>query len=92
MSTCISRHGEYSAHIPGDDWNCTRCFALDENGLRAELDRTTADLAVAAEVARERGQEVERLRKVAEAYERWSGNPDEAGEIAAAVRALREGP
>lgn len=33
--------------------------------LLAELDRTTADLAVAAEVARERGQEVERLRKVA---------------------------
>lgn len=41
----------------------------DRERLQAELDRTTADLAVAAEVARERGQEVERLRKVAEAVE-----------------------
>lgn len=42
---------------------------IDLADLLAEPDRTTADLAVAADVARERDQEVERLRKVAEAVE-----------------------
>lgn len=37
MSTCISRHGEYSAHEPDDDHMCTLCGVLDEDALRAEL-------------------------------------------------------
>lgn len=72
--------------------------------LLAELDRTTADLAVAAEVARERGQEVERLRKVAEAaagFCLYAYGNDRSGELAAydrlteaidALNAWREGP
>ena len=44
MSTCVSSHGEYSSHVPDDDFNCTRCWALDEDGLRAEAQRLRADL------------------------------------------------
>lgn len=27
MSGCISRHGEYSSHVWGDDFYCERCGA-----------------------------------------------------------------
>lgn len=48
MSACISRHGEYSDHEPDDAYTCTRCFVLDEAGLRADRDRAR-DLAAALE-------------------------------------------
>lgn len=58
MSTCISRHGEYSDHILDDDFICTRCTVLDEDALiedrnrlrrerdewRAEVDRLNQQL------------------------------------------------
>jgi len=37
MSKCISRRGEYSDHIPDADYICTRCGALDEDGMVNEL-------------------------------------------------------
>ena len=37
MSTCISRHGEYSKHEPGD-W-CPRCGAFNEEAIVAERDQ-----------------------------------------------------
>lgn len=40
MSTCISRHGEYSDHEPGD-W-CPRCGAFNEDAIVAERDRLRA--------------------------------------------------
>ena len=39
MSTCISRHGEFGSHMPNEDFVCQNCFALDEEGLRAEYRR-----------------------------------------------------
>lgn len=48
MSTCISRHGEYSAHGPlGDDFYCTRCGVLDETAMRRGV-----EAAVREKVAR----------------------------------------
>lgn len=41
MSTCISQHGEYSAHTPDDTYTCTLCGALDEQGLLDEIERLT---------------------------------------------------
>lgn len=41
MSTCISRHGEYSDHVLGKGGNefiCTRCWNEDTTALRAALD------------------------------------------------------
>ena len=43
MSTCISRHGEYSDHEPGD-W-CPRCGVFNEEAIVAERDRLTAENA-----------------------------------------------
>ena len=34
MSTCISRHGEYSSHV-GTDLYCERCGAINETRLDA---------------------------------------------------------
>lgn len=45
MSACISRNGEYSSHEPGPDYNCTLCHELDEEAMRAEVDRLKAELA-----------------------------------------------
>jgi hypothetical protein len=39
VSTCISRHGEYSDHTPDADYRCTRCHVLDEDALINELVR-----------------------------------------------------
>lgn len=39
MSTCISRHGEWSDHILDDAYTCTRCLVLDEDALVDELRR-----------------------------------------------------
>lgn len=33
MSTCISQHGEYSAHALDSDFRCTLCGVLDEDAL-----------------------------------------------------------
>lgn len=43
MSTCISKDGEYGSHAPDDRFCCTRCFALDEEGVLAALDEARAD-------------------------------------------------
>lgn len=41
MSKCISTHGEYSDHTPGDEeFVCGFCFVLDEDAIRAELAKT----------------------------------------------------
>lgn len=39
MSTCISRHGEFGSHTLDDSYTCTLCHVLDEDALRAELER-----------------------------------------------------
>ena len=39
MSTCISKHGEYSEHGPlDDDFYCTRCGVLDEGAMRKGIE------------------------------------------------------
>ena len=79
MSTCVSSHGEYSSHVPDGDFNCTRCWALDEDGLRAEVARLAAENT--------------RLRAVAEAVEMLTGDPNDPHwpVIFQALRAWREG-
>lgn len=80
MSTCISRHGEYSDHTLDDEYECTRCHVLDEDALQAELHNVTRERDQArAELERLHGAnvliqcddpdhaEVERLRGVAKA-------------------------
>lgn len=42
MSTCISQHGEYSEHDPGD-W-CPLCGAFNEKAIVAERDALRAKL------------------------------------------------
>lgn len=39
MSTCISKHGEYSSHNPSatDPLMCGRCFVFDEERAREQL-------------------------------------------------------
>lgn len=44
MSACISRHGEFSEHYLDDSFTCTVCLVLDEDALRAELERLRAEL------------------------------------------------
>ncbi len=50
MSICISRHGEYSSHLPStdDQWACELCGALREDALRAEVTRLRAIVTEAA--------------------------------------------
>ena len=49
MSTCISKHGEYSDHGPLDDeFYCTWCGELDEAAMRKGI-----EAAVREQVARE---------------------------------------
>jgi hypothetical protein len=51
MSTCISRHGEYSAHTVGDDFYCEFCGAFDEQAAvdeaykRGRAEQAAADRA-----------------------------------------------
>lgn len=45
MSTCISRHGEWSDHILDDAYTCTRCLVLDEDALVDELRQARSRLA-----------------------------------------------
>jgi hypothetical protein len=45
MSTCISRHGEYSNHAGGDDWSCSRCGIFDVDGVLAALAYTQEQMA-----------------------------------------------
>lgn len=54
MSTCISKHGEYSEHDPGD-W-CPLCGTFNEEAIVAERDRLRANLA-----------EIQRLHRKSEA-------------------------
>ena len=42
MSTCISQHGEYSAHTPDGHYTCTMCGAQDVDALLAEVERLRA--------------------------------------------------
>lgn len=49
MSACISSHGEYSSHTPDDRHECTRCHILDEDALRAEVERLKNDLIMVHE-------------------------------------------
>ena len=40
MSTCISREGEYGAHVfedPAQRFTCSRCFVLDEDAIYTAL-------------------------------------------------------
>jgi hypothetical protein len=45
MSACISKHGEFGEHLPGDEFTCTRCYVLDEDALRAEVEAVAASLS-----------------------------------------------
>ena len=51
MSTCISRHGEYSDHeyaLTGEDrFVCQRCFDFCAMGMLDEIDRLTQELDAA---------------------------------------------
>src|SRR5690625_3934721 len=45
MSKCISGQGEYSDHTPGDEeFVCGRCYVVDEEAMRAEIERLRAAL------------------------------------------------
>lgn len=43
MSTCISKHGEYSEHEPNSDYVCGLCGVLDEDALIKELIEVRAE-------------------------------------------------
>lgn len=45
MSKCISHHGEYSSHEPGDDFRCQLCGVLDEDVLIERVERAEAVIA-----------------------------------------------
>jgi hypothetical protein len=45
MSTCISRHGEYSIHAVSDNWYCSRCGVFDVDGVLAALAYTEKRMA-----------------------------------------------
>ena len=60
MSTCISKHGEYSDHGPLDDeFYCTWCGELDEAAMRKGVES-----AVREQVA----QDIEAARAAAPAW------------------------
>jgi hypothetical protein len=63
MSVCISRHGEFSSHELDAAHTCTLCGVLDEDALRAELERLGAAYIQVIEDA-------ERFRSLARAAER----------------------
>lgn len=44
MSKCISQHGEYSEHEPGENFACTLCGALDEDALVARVREAEAEV------------------------------------------------
>ena len=56
MSTCISRHGEWSDHALAtsgnaeDRFQCSRCLVLDEGALLNALEVTEAGLAEAKRI------------------------------------------
>lgn len=43
MSVCVSQHGEFGSHELDALHTCTLCGVLDEDALRAELVRVTAE-------------------------------------------------
>lgn len=43
MSTCISQHGEFGSHELDELHTCTLCHVLDEDGLRAEMERVRTE-------------------------------------------------
>lgn len=48
MSKCVSAQGEYSEHELGSgdmEFVCTLCYVLDEEVIKAELDRLRAQVA-----------------------------------------------
>ena len=67
MSKCISGQGEYSEHVPDDaeEFVCGRCYVVDEDAMRAEIQRLRADRPSVTDDAR------------AEAYRRY-GTPRES--------------
>lgn len=69
MSTCISRHGEYGSHVPDEDYLCTRCAVLDEQGLIDERRalRTQLDEAHAT-IERQRAECADAAGQLAEAH------------------------
>lgn len=64
MSTCISKHGEYSEHGPlTDGYWCERCGALDEAAMRKGIEaavrkQITAELYAVAEKWAERANDM----------------------------------
>ena len=87
MSTCVSSHGEYSSHVPDGDFNCTRCWALDEDGLRAEVTRLTAENTRPRAVAAWADTAIDVLRQDTDSdLDEWF-----ISRGIAAVRAWREG-
>jgi hypothetical protein len=46
MSTCISRHGEFSSHVTNEDLWCDRCAAWDEAAIERMVEERPLLLAV----------------------------------------------
>lgn len=84
MSTCISRHGEYSEHTLDDEFTCTLCGVLDEDALRAELRDLRARGAEHDQQVAER--ERERLALTALADSEAFPDPDVANYVARWLR------
>lgn len=66
MSTCISRHGEYGEHVPGEGserFVCQRCFVFDEDGCLAALDTAEAALGKVRALVEELAHEAQRQSK-----------------------------
>lgn len=103
MSTCISSHGEYSKHEPGEDYVCKLCAEFDEAGALAEIARlrggSVPGHGEGVDTSPERVHETgdrEHIDQVAQAIEhamrsweyRWLDDPDDGPAVIA--RALVE--
>jgi hypothetical protein len=72
MSTCISRHGEYSSHELDDTFVCARCAMLDEDAIVAELQRLRQLKGAHMEMIRGANEKIEELRtQVADLEKAW---------------------
>lgn len=61
MSTCISNHGEFSSHDLDGLHTCNLCGVLDEDAMRAELERLRSEAAKWEKAYGDALTEIERL-------------------------------
>ncbi len=91
MSTCISRQGEFSDHTPDTDYVCTRCGALDEDGLIAELRQSRATrYSALAEVAALKNGRAWEANRANEAARLSAEARDRADDLTRQIEQLRE--